>query len=71
MHIGDNLNLREESHGLQYDNYGRHIGCEPAARSTLAGRYVEITERTHAYLDPREMALVDRQADSLRERKRY
>lgn len=37
----------------------------------LAGRYVEIMERTHAYLDPREMALVDRQADSLRERKRY
>ena len=37
----------------------------------LAGRYVEIMERTHAYLDPREMALVDRQADTLRERKRY
>ena len=37
----------------------------------LAGRYVEIMEKTHAYLDPREMALVDRQADSLRERKRY
>lgn len=37
----------------------------------LAGRYVEIMERTHAYLDPREMALVDRQADSLRDRKRY
>ena len=37
----------------------------------LAGRYVEIMEKTHAYIDPREMALVDRQADSLRERKRY
>lgn len=37
----------------------------------LADRYVEIMERTHAYLDPREMALVDRQADGLRERKRY
>ena len=37
----------------------------------LASRYVEIMERTHAYLDPREMALIDRQADSLRERKRY
>lgn len=37
----------------------------------LADRYVEIMERTHAYLDPNEMALVDRQADSLRERKRY
>lgn len=37
----------------------------------LEGQYVEIMERTHAYLDPREMALVDRQADSLRERKRY
>ena len=37
----------------------------------LTGRYVQIMERTHAYLDPREMALVDRQADSLRERKRY
>lgn len=37
----------------------------------LEGLYVEIMARTHAYLDPREMALVDRQADSLRERKRY
>lgn len=37
----------------------------------LASRYIEIMEKTHAYLDPREMALVDRQADSLRERKRY
>lgn len=37
----------------------------------LEGQYVEIMERTHSYLDPREMALVDRQADSLRERKRY
>lgn len=37
----------------------------------LEGQYVEIMERTYAYLDPREMALVDRQADGLRELKRY
>lgn len=37
----------------------------------LATQYVEIMEKTYAYLDPREMAIVDRQADTLRERKRY
>ena len=37
----------------------------------LEGLYEEIMERTHLYLDPREMALVDKQADGLRELKRY
>lgn len=39
--------------------------------SALEGSYVEIMERTYAYLAPGEMMLVDRQADGVRERKRY
>ena len=37
----------------------------------LDGQYQEIMRRTFEYLDPREMAIVDRQADSLREKKVY
>ncbi len=37
----------------------------------LDGQYQEIMRRTFAYLDPKEMAIVDRQADSLREKKVY
>ena len=37
----------------------------------LDGQYQEIMRRTFGYLDPREMTIVDRQADSLREKKVY
>ena len=37
----------------------------------LEGLYVEVMKRTYAHLDPEEMVMIDRQADSLRERKRY
>ncbi len=37
----------------------------------LEGQYQEIMRRTFGYLDPREMTIVDRQADSLREKKVY
>ncbi|MCZ0944366.1 MAG: hypothetical protein OXJ53_15030 [Gammaproteobacteria bacterium] len=37
----------------------------------LEARYQEAMRSTYAYLDPKEVAMVSRQADSLRQRKRY